>query len=388
MSFSETQIVDSIETGLRQTTGDAKLHVSGIECEDVDWHGMSGNTFVLVAAKVSGADGEQSVPLVIKRWAPGGVTGLLMGIEDIPSESLAWTAGLISSESLPTGFDVPIVATLDEPTSDNHWLIMRDVSADLERFSSPCDTAELHRRYSVVLDGLAAMHALWEQPSNQRLLQHHNWLLSDSSRLSRMDVYCRFFAGRALDEAESARVEAAMVFIERENLKPAREAFMDTLSASERDVWEKHECDRQALIVAFADLPTTLVHGDYFPPNVGIRESETGTVVVLIDWEWIGNGCGALDVAKLLTEGAALRLSDFDGDGLADYYFCQYQIHGGTAFDEQTWRRAYELSEIYYALSVHPYYTGLAIRGDSDSRAILEAKTARLTELMVQHLGR
>ena len=168
---------------------------------------------------------------------------------------------------------------------------------------------------------------------------------------------------------------------------PAREAFYTTLSDSVATMWMRHECDRSALIAAFADNPTTLVHGDFWPPNVGLQVSAVETTIVLIDWEWIGNGCGALDVSKLLTEGAALGHADFDAGALSAYYFDRYRTYGGELFDQKTWARAYELAEVYYALSMHPLCVGWAILDDSATRTFRKAKTARLTELIAKHLG-
>lgn len=95
----------------------------------------------------------------------------------------------------------------------------------------------------------------------------------------------------------------------------------------------------------------------------------------------------ALDVAKLLSVGAALEHEEFDGQGLATYYFERYVAHGGTLFDLNTWKRAYELAEVYHALIVHPLVTGWSILDRSAHRACREAQTPRLAELIARHLG-
>ena len=151
-------------------------------------------------------------------------------------------------------------------------------------------------------------------------------------------------------------------------------------------MWKRHECDRSALIAAFAEFPTTLVHGDFYPLNIGLRVVDGEETVILIDWEWIGNGCGSLDVAKLLSVGAALEYADFDSQGLATYYFDRYVAHGGTLFDFTTWKRAYELAEVYHALIVHTLATGWSILDGSATRTCLEARTPRLTELIAKYL--
>jgi aminoglycoside/choline kinase family phosphotransferase len=152
-------------------------------------------------------------------------------------------------------------------------------------------------------------------------------------------------------------------------------------------MWKRHECDRNTLIAVFAEFPTTLVQGDFYPSNIGLRVVDGEDTVILIDWEWIGNGCGSLDVAKLLSEGAALVHADLDSQGLVTYYFERYVAHGGMLFDLTTWKRAYELAEVYQALSAHPLAIGWSMLDDSAPRTCREARTPRLTELIAQHLG-
>jgi aminoglycoside phosphotransferase (APT) family kinase protein len=48
-----------------------------------------------------------------------------------------------------------------------------------------------------------------------------------------------------------------------------------------------------------SQLPRTLVHGEYYPSNVIIREDGRGRHVCPIDWELAGRGSGILDLAAL-----------------------------------------------------------------------------------------
>jgi thiamine kinase-like enzyme len=247
---------------------------------------------------------EQLVELVIKRWAPGGPTDIDMGIDPLPRESLAFAAGILP-DSMPLRIDVPFVAVLDEPKSNDHWMVMRSVSAELAAFRSPSELSEIHRRYSVALDQLALLHATWEKPCLQARLKELSWLVPDSARLSRGEAVARCVEGLSLGESEMAKIERVKNWIQGARIQPAREAFYKTLSDSDATMWKRHECDRSALVAVFAEFPTTLVHGDFYPLNVGLRVVDGEETVILIDWEWIGNGCGSLDVAKLLSVGAA-----------------------------------------------------------------------------------
>ena len=387
MPFSEAQITDAIEQGLRRTSTFDTPRVVRITCEDVVWYGLSANTFARCGASIIADNKEQLVGLVIKRWAPGGPTDIDMGLDPLPRESLAFAAGIFGPDSMPSQIDVPFVAALDEPESNDHWMVMRNVSAELTAFGSPSEPSEIHRRYSVALDQLASIHATWEKPGLQARLKKLSWLVPDSARLSRGEAVTRYVEGLLVSESELARIERVKNWIQGARIQPARESFYKTLSDSDATMWKRHECDRSALIAAFAEFPTTLVHGDVYPPNIGLRVVDGEDTVILIDWEWIGNGCGSLDVAKLLSVGAALEHADFDNQGLATYYFDRYVAHGGTLFDFTTWKRAYELAEVYHALIVHPLATGWSILDGSAQRTCREARTPRLAELIAKYLG-
>jgi hypothetical protein len=386
MPFSKAQITHAIEQGFRASTFDTP-RVARITCEDVVWYGLSANTFARCRASIIADSKEKLVELVIKRWAPGGPTDIDMGVDPLPRESLAFAAGIFGRDSMPSRIDIPFVAVLDKPESNDHWIVMRDVSAELTAFGSPPELPEIHRHYSVALDQLALMHAIWEKPDRQARLKKLSWLVPDSARLSRGEAVTRYVEGLLVGESELAKIESVKDWIQGARIQPARESFYKTLSDSDATMWKHHECDRSALIAAFAEFPTTLVHGDFYPPNIGLRVVEGEDTMILIDWEWIGNGCGSLDVAKLLSVGAALEHAGFDGQGLATYYFDRYVAHGGTLFDFTTWMRAYELAEVYHALIVHPLATGWSILDGSGQRTCREARTPRLAKLIAKYLG-
>jgi aminoglycoside phosphotransferase (APT) family kinase protein len=385
--FSEAQITHAIEQGLCRTSTLGTPRVVGITCEDVHFYGLSANTFARCVARILTDNKEQLVELVIKRWAPGGPTDIDMGIDLLPRESLAFAAGILSPDSMPSRIDIPFVAALDEPESNDHWMVMRNVSAELAAFGSPSELSEIHRRYSVALDQLASIHATWEKPGLQARLKKLSWLVPDTARLSRGEAVARYVEGLLVSKSELAKIERVKNWIQGARIRPARESFYKTLSDSDAIMWKRHECDRSALIAAFAEFPTALVHGDFYPPNIGLRDVDGEDTVILIDWEWIGSGCGSLDVAKLLSVGAALEHADFDNQGLATYYFDRYVAHGGTLFDFTTWKRAYELAEVYHALIVHPLATGWSILDGSAQRTCREARTPRLIELIAKYLG-
>lgn len=58
--------------------------------------------------------------------------------------------------------------------------------------------------------------------------------------------------------------------------------------------------DRYDRVTRFlSQLPTTLIHGEFYPSNVLMRRKERGHDVCPIDWELVGRGPGILDLAAL-----------------------------------------------------------------------------------------
>ena len=386
MPFSDAQITPAIEQGLRRVSGLDVPNIARITCDDVVWYGLSANTFRSCISDVIVDGKEQQVELVIKKWTPGGLTDIDMGITPMPRESLAFEAGIFGADSMPSRIDAPFIAAMDNPESNDHWIVLRNVSDELTAFRSPSDLTEIHRRYSAALDNLALMHATWEKPKLQAQLKKLSWLVPDSARLSRGETVSRYVEGLLERESEFAKIEGFKDWISGSRFRQAREAFYQTLSNADANMWKRLECDRSPLIAAFTAFPTTLVHGDFWPLNIGLRVVDRQYTVILIDWEWIGNGCGSLDVAKLLSVGAGLDHEGFDSDGLSTYYFDQYVAHGGTLYDFAKWKHAYELAEVYHALIVHPLATGLSMLDGTEQRSCHEAKTPRLAAKIAKYV--
>ena len=76
--------------------------------------------------------------------------------------------------------------------------------------------------------------------------------------------------------------------------------FLAWLPAAERSLWEDNICDRQALVEAFSGFPQSLCHGDLAWNNLGLRWETDQKALLPIDWELIGLGSPAMDVARLI----------------------------------------------------------------------------------------
>jgi thiamine kinase-like enzyme len=91
--------------------------------------------------------------------------------------------------------------------------------------------------------------------------------------------------------------------------------------------------------------------------------------LVLIDWEWMGFGTTALDVARLWATLPALcdraepcPEATFSSE-LLDYYLDRYRAYGGRQIDPSSWRRECALAMLAHALS-QVRFIGSVLRHD------------------------
>jgi aminoglycoside phosphotransferase (APT) family kinase protein len=145
------------------------------------------------------------------------------------------------------------------------------------------------RRYLLFLervDGLELRHvgafSIWEQTARWIAQFHRSFSPVDVSRLverSRVLVYDADFYGRWLDRARqfAARRPAVRRRIDRIGWGYAR--------ATSR----------------LADMPRTLIHGEFYPCNVLIRRTGHRVRVCPVDWEMAALGPGLMDLACLTT---------------------------------------------------------------------------------------
>ena len=91
--------------------------------------------------------------------------------------------------------------------------------------------------------------------------------------------------------------------------------------------------------------------------------------LVLIDWEWMGFGTPALDVARVWATFPAVcdhaqpcPEAAFSSD-LLDYYLDRYRAYGGGQIDPSSWRRECALAMLAHALS-QVRFIGSVLRHD------------------------
>jgi Ser/Thr protein kinase RdoA (MazF antagonist) len=167
----------------------------------------------------------------------------------------------------PKRFDTPVCyGAIDSADTDRHWLF-------LERVSGPL---------------------LWQMGRLQAWVQAAQWLArfhAEFAPLSRS-------AGRD-GQLHLLRYDAPFL---RLWLARAEELLHHQSAAdsaeTRRRFWRL--ADRYDRVINhLLDLPTTLIHGEFFPSNIIVRRRKTGLRICPIDWELAAIAPGLFDLATL-----------------------------------------------------------------------------------------
>jgi thiamine kinase-like enzyme len=313
---------------------------------------------------------EASTTWIIKHWKAGGMRDGRLGLTQ-PLDVLAWEQGRLRRDALPRGIVVPFIGARRSPDNSEAWLAMADVSTELSAYSRMSLTADQAiSRTRIILARLARLHALWERIEQQAKLQACSWLRRPNLHLWDMAATYAHALGRTPMAPPGASAPPVW-----EGLGADLDAFLDARPADERQLWEYLLIDRSALVEGLTGYPQTLLHNDLDDRNIGLRGLDSDAPdLVLIDWEWIGVGPAAIDVANIvlrvpimIAPGAPLPESIW-GDEFADDYFARYRAAGGRCVDAAAWRRAYGLAVVAQGITQMPFIHGSlrrALRGDA-----------------------
>ena len=397
---------------LRDHLNDSTATLTDLDAEPITTVGVSGNNFygAQVAWKGQGKGGAGRAGWIIKHWQPGGHNEAVLGLTR-PVEALAWQYGLLPgapahnrsgfpmptdsreksrsvlrkgtvspSDSPPEGIIVPFIGVHLDPDEHEAWIVMEDIAEELGAYSRahPLPLEEATVRVKYVLEHLARFHAYWELPRQQTKLRDAAWLLPLEDALWKDAATYAI----ALDEApKGGRAKGGPV---DDALRANLRTFLDWLPAPDRTLWQELICDRSALVAACQVLPQTLLHGDLDDRNIGLRWSnatEEAPDLILIDWEWMGAGPPALDIAKILHQFYVICLPPptlldtyFDLlDELSAFYLERYVAAGGQTKDPALWRRSLGLGLIREHLTPLPHVIGnlvLAAQAETSSHII------------------
>jgi hypothetical protein len=303
--------------------------------------------------------GPHTATWIMKHWQAGGARDRTLGINQ-PREGLAWEQGWLRPAALPAGLVVPMIGAWRSPDNTEAWLAMVDVSPELSAYARlSLSAAQAVERAQTILTRLAHFHARWEQPAGQAELQTCSWLRCPEQYLWEMAPTYAHALGRPPVAHLPQGITGPLMW---EGLSADLNAFLEGRPVAEQRLWEQLLIDRQALVDGLAPYPQTLLHNDLDDRNIGLRWSDDVAAthsptpdspdLILIDWEWMGVGPAALDVARMvaflpimITPGASIPEVVWS-DAFADHYFAHYRAAGGRCDDATAWRRSYGLARL------------------------------------------
>jgi len=360
------------------------IHVSSKDIQDFSLliddtfkhDGMSGAEIQRVKVMGFKNDTKTAVRFVIKPWEATKWLTQLLGVEK-PLENILFENGFFQEVNAIEGLHVPIVGSVQ--LEDKAWIIMDDVSAELETWKSLAFSSSDLKWQRELLDRIAFFHVNCEHnQSDKRHRFLRNQLVPQARRLRWFEELCQeWFTGKSQTETDSLALREAKDKISR----VAREiflSFIDHLPKESRMNWKNHMQHRESLVSEASKLPVTFLHGDLLWKNIGLSPEISKQTFVLIDWEIATLGHPALDVYYFISE--PFRAIDV-WDELFDYYYARYQFHGGSDMDQDQWDRGVELAIAHYGLSWLPLFAERA-RSDNDD------ETNKVVENIIERTNR
>ncbi len=362
---------DVLQSLLRERTADPTATITDLHALEIPLLENAAKHLYRVQLTWTGQNGPATASWVAKLWQPQGFTGLFMQVSR-PLEALAWQAGLLAPSTLPAGMAVPYIGATVDDSGARAWIVMEDVSPAIDAVQEGEAVDDKIELAKLVLDRLAHWHVLWEQPERQATLDANPWLIGQGQRLRcGADVYAICLGHEPLNIKETT---PAM----RQAICPPTRNFVQMLPYPVRLTWEELVYRRDRLVHAFSDLPQTLLHGDLYLGQAGLRRGNDTSEVLFLDWEWIGRGSPAFDVRQLIQDVAPFGRPGALDHSLSDVYFDAYQNHGGTRMDRLTWDKAYALATIFEGVRVFPFIAGGSLDEDSMFHGWLDEQAIRM----------
>jgi len=129
--------------------------------------------------------------------------------------------------------------------------------------------------------------------------------------------------------------------------------------------------------------PRCLTHNDYRPDNMLFATEAGGSPVAVVDWQSLGWGCGALDVAYLLGGALPRDVRRAHEDNLLGFYLDQLAQNGVTGYAFETLKRNYARHS--FQLFLTAFFAAMIVeqteRGDTMFMTMLRGATEQIVDL-------
>jgi hypothetical protein len=117
------------------------------------------------------------------------------------------------------------------------------------------------------------------------------------------------------------------------------------VSAQTRARFDRLAAGYEELVLRLTDLPTTFLHGEFFPSNVLIEGTGPATRIRPVDWEMASIGPGAIDLAALV--GGGWSEAERASVSLA---YREEMAGPGPPLDEEAFLRSLDMCRLHLAI--------------------------------------
>jgi hypothetical protein len=129
--------------------------------------------------------------------------------------------------------------------------------------------------------------------------------------------------------------------------------------------------------------PRCLTHNDYRPDNMLFATEAGGSPVAIVDWQSLGWGCGALDIAYLLGGALPRAIRQQHEDALLAFYLDQLTLNGVTGYGFETLKRDYARHS--FQLFLTAFFAAMIVeqtaRGDTMFLTMLRGAARQIIDL-------
>jgi hypothetical protein len=129
--------------------------------------------------------------------------------------------------------------------------------------------------------------------------------------------------------------------------------------------------------------PRCLTHNDYRPDNMLFGTTAGGAPLAVVDWQSLGWGCGALDVAYLLGGALPRAIRQKHEDTLLAFYLDQLTLNGVTGYGFETLKHDYARHS--FQLFLTAFFAAMIVeqtaRGDTMFLTMLRGAAHQITDL-------
>ena len=245
---------------------------------------------------------------------------IMRATDDQRGRSVAvWQHGLL--DRLPPEIAHGVLACARD---GNGWaILMRDVSRALMPPDAQRMSREENERF---LDAMAALHAtFWAHPA----------LADPALGLCSIAHHYTCLAPETGRREAGGPNEVPRMIVEGWDL------FQRLVAPDVAGVVHELAEDPRALCDALSRYPHTLIHGDWRLANLGLRREQPAQVI-LLDWQFVGRGTPAMDLAwYLATNHMALPVTPDEAVAIFRRHLARRL---GSRFDERWWQPQLQLS--------------------------------------------